>query len=379
MNRKKILIVGAGNLCLQILQILAPRNTFHLYVASLSLEKTTRLCNLVQLGALQLGVVSSITPLEMDLSDIARTAETFAQIKPDMIINCASLQSWRVITELPKPFFDALDLAQFGPWLPMHLAPAYNLMRAVRQSGIRVLTINAAFPDAVNTVLDKVGLAPDVGVGNVANLIPATRSAIAKLASCTPDQVQVKLIAQHYFSHYVPRAGLPRDANYSLSYRVKGVDCSGEFQDAEIFHRVRMDFRRLGGVDGQFLTAASAVTVISNIFSLDEVEVHAPGPHGLPGGYPLRIGMGQVLLSLPYGVSRADAIAINQRCQSQDGIHSINPDASVTFEPEQMAIMETLLGFSMLHMKLQDVHQWSIELARKYRAYVENARCSAIP
>ena len=29
MHRKKLLIVGGGNLCLQILQILAPRDTFH--------------------------------------------------------------------------------------------------------------------------------------------------------------------------------------------------------------------------------------------------------------------------------------------------------------------------------------------------------------
>jgi hypothetical protein len=374
MNKKKLLIVGGGNLCLQILQILAPHDTFHFYVASRNLEKTIGLCNLVRLGALQMGVVSSITPLEMELSDIPRTAASIVQIKPDIIVNCATLQSWRIITELPKPFFVALDQAQFGPWLPMHLVPAYDLMRAVKQSGIRSVTINAAFPDAVNVVLDKVGMAPDVGIGNVANLVPAIRSAIAKLDVCTPDQVQVKLIAQHYFSHFVPRGGLPSEANYTLSYRIKGVERTGEFKDAEIFQRVRTDFRRWGGVEGQFLTAASAVTVISNMLSVKEVEAHAPGPHGLPGGYPVKIGQGRVLLSLPNGVSRADAIAINQRCQRQDGIYSIDADASVTFASEQMAVMETLLNFSMPKMKLQDAHQWAIELAHKYRAYAEKAR-----
>lgn len=373
MHKKKLLIVGGGNLCLQILQILAPRDTFHIYVASRNLEKTTGLCNLVRLGALQLGVVSSITPLEMELSDISRTAASIARIRPDIIVNCATLQSWRIITELPTPFFVALDQAQFGPWLPMHLVPAYDLMRAVKQSGVRSVTINAAFPDTVNVVLDKVGMAPDVGIGNVANLVPAIRSAIAKLDECTPDQVQVKLIAQHYFSHFVPRGGLPSEANYRLSYSIKGVEQARKFQDAEIFRCVRTDFQRLGGVAGQFLTAASAVTVISNILSPEEVEAHAPGPHGLPGGYPVKIGLGRVLLSLPRGLSRADAIAINQRCQRQDGIHSIDADASVTFESEQMAVMETLLGFSMPKMKLHDARQWSVELAHKYKAYADSA------
>lgn len=373
MDRKKLLIVGAGNLCLQILQIMVPRNRFHFYVASRDMEKTTRLCNLIQLAALQMGVVSSITPIQMDVNDIARTSETLARIKPDIVVNCASLQSWRVITQLPKPFFDALDQAQFGPWLPMHLTPTYYLMRAVKHSGIKTVTVNAAFPDAVNTVLDKAGLAPDVGIGNVANLIPATQMAIAGLAACAPDQVQVKLIAQHYFTHYVPRSGLPQEAQYSLSYWIDGVEWTGRFRDADIFFLARTQFRRLGGVDGQFLTAASAFKVLDNLFSEDEVDLHAPGPHGLPGGYPLTIGMGKVLLSLPHGLSRAEAIEINKRCQRQDGIASINADASVTFELEQMSIMETLMGFSMPHMKLHDVEQWSVELGQKYKNYAEKA------
>ncbi|MGV8920133.1 MAG: hypothetical protein ACOH2R_20405 [Pseudomonas sp.] len=379
MYRKRILIVGAGKLCLQILQILAPRNGFHFYVGSRDLEKTIRLCNLVRLGALQLGVTCSLEALELDLDDIDRTAETLALIKPDMVINCASLQSWRIITELPKANYEALDQAQLGPWLPMHLAPAYNLMLALVKSGLRrksVPVINAAFPDAVNAILDKVGLAPDIGVGNVANLIPATRMAIAMLGSASPDQVQVKLIAQHYFSHYVPRAGLPPEANYKLWYRVNGVDCTGKISDAEIFHQARSQFRRLGGVEGQFLTAASAVSVISNIFSIDEVEVHAPGPHGLPGGYPVRLGAGQVLLSLPDGVSRAEAIVINQQGQRQDGIESIEANGGVRFALKQMSIMTEQLGFEMPYMLLQDVQQWAAELGHKYQSYAKKARHS---
>ncbi|WP_268797076.1 hypothetical protein [Pseudomonas huanghezhanensis] len=374
MQRKKLLIVGGGNLCLQILQILAPGNAFHFHVASRDAESAARLCNLVRLGALQLNANLSIRPWQMNLveAQIEQNAEILSYIKPDIIVNCASLQSWRVITQLPKAAFNTLDQAQLGPWLPMHLAPAYALMRAVKQSGVKAMVVNMAFPDAVNTVLDKIGLAPHVGAGNLANLVPATRCAIAMLARCEPDAVRVKLIGQHFFSHFVPRGGLPAVANFHLRYWINGVESTGRFSAERIFASVSTDFRRLGGVDGQFLTATSAVNVICGLHALEETETHAPGPHGLPGGYPVRIGMGQIVLSLPHGITRAEAISTNQLCQRQDGIEMIHPDGSVSFGSEQMAVMESSLGFFMAKMQISEASDRAAELAAKYKAFADN-------
>lgn len=376
MQRKKLLIVGGGNLCLQILQILAPRNQFEFHVASRDIEQTTRLCNLVRLAALQQEVMAQIWCWEMDLveSAIERNAETIVRIRPDIILNCASLQSWRVITQLPRASFDALDQAQLGPWLPMHLAPAYALMRAVMQSCPKCLVVNAAFPDAVNAVLYKVGMAPAVGVGNIANLVPATRSAIARLAGCEALRVRVKLIGQHFFSHFVPRGGLPPQAHFNLSYWIDERECTGYFSSREIFAIVAEHFRRLGGVDGQYLTAMSAVSVVEALFAETEVHVHGPGPDGLPGGYPIKAGMGRVLLDLPYGVRREVAIQLNEAGQRQDGIQAIQADGSVTFGSEQMSIMQRMLGFSAAEMKIQDAAELARELGRKYAAFADHIR-----
>lgn len=376
MQRKKLLIVGGGNLCLQILQILLPRNQFEFHLASRNLEQVTRLGNLVRLGALQLDVSAHIECWEMDLVEgwIDRNAQTLARIKPDIIVNCASLQSWRIITQLPKATFEALDQAQLGPWLPMHLAPAYALMRSVKQACPKALVVNAAFPDAVNPVLYKVGMAPDVGVGNIANLVPATRSAIARLARCEPTRVYVKLVGQHFFSHAVPRQGLPSAANFNLCCWIDGRERSEEFDPHEVFALVADRFRRLGGVDGQYLTAMSAVSVIENLFSEQEVHVHAPGPHGLPGGYPVKVGMGQILLGLPYGLRREEAISINEAGQRQDGIQAILADGTVVFGREQMNVMEELLGYFMPDMKVQDAAACAAELGRKYHLFADRAR-----
>jgi hypothetical protein len=166
----------------------------------------------------QLGQYIAIKPVIADLTDIAKVTRVLREEAPDMLVNCASLQSWRVITELPKPAFEQLDQAQFGPWLPMHLTLMHGLMQAVKASGIAAITVNAAFPDAVNPILSRVGLAPDIGVGNVANLIPAVRCAIARLLECAPVDVQVRLYAQH-FSATTSRVAVAPRASYRCSMR----------------------------------------------------------------------------------------------------------------------------------------------------------------
>lgn len=394
MSKKKLMIVGGGNLCLQVLQILAPRNAFDFYVAGRDAERTLRLCNLVRLAASQLGQEIRIEPVTMNLVEqaVERNTETLHRLRPDIILNCASLQSWRVITQLPKECFEHLDKAQLGPWLPMHLAPAWALMRAVHGAGIRnqlfpglgerTVVINAAFPDAVNPVLDKLGMAPDAGIGNIANLVPATRAAIAALLRQNIQAVKVKLVGQHYFSHYVPRGGLPTNANYHLCYWVWNgkfyEERTGEVSDQAIFEQVASQFRRLGGVDGQYLTAASAVSVVENLHAVDEVEAHVPGIRGLPGGYPVRVGLGGVRLSLPYGITREDAIATNLRGQRQDGIDMIHPDGRVSFGSSHMAIMEGVLGYHRSAMKVSEVAECADELGRKYREYVSRIRSQGV-
>ncbi|MBD8709287.1 hypothetical protein IFT47_21880 [Pseudomonas sp. CFBP 13711] len=379
MHRKKLLIVGGGNLCLQILQILAPRNQFEFHVAGRDLEKATRMCNLIRLAALQQNVTVQIHSHQMDLREscISRNAETLLQIRPDIILNCASLQSWRVITQLPAERFAALDQAQLGPWLPMHLAPAYALMRAVKQSCPKSLVVNAAFPDAVNPILYKVGMAPDIGIGNIANLIPATRSAVAHLSGCLPTQVCAKLVGHHYFSHSVPRHGLPPqrlEASFNLTYWIDGEERTDEHTAEAIFGCVAREFSRLGGVDGQYLTAMSAVTVLENLHAEHEVRVHGPGPQGLPGGYPVKVGMGKVLLDLPYGVTREEAIKVNEAGQRLDGIQLIRADGTAVFGEAQMQVMQRELNFAMAEMRVCDAAAWAEELGSKYLAYAEGAQ-----
>ena len=373
LRKHKLLLVGAGNLCLQILKILAPKNAFEFVVLGRDEESTIRLCNLVALSCAQLGQYIAIKPVIADLTDIAKVTRVLREEAPDMLVNCASLQSWRVITELPKSAFEQLDQAQFGPWLPMHLTLMHGLMQAVKASGIAAITVNAAFPDAVNPILSRVGLAPDIGVGNVANLIPAVRCAIARLLECAPVDVQVRLYAQHFFSHYVPRGGLPPRASYRLFYEVKDRPVLPRLPAEAIFSTVRSEFRRLGGIDGQFLTACSAVTVIEGLFSPTPVLAHAPGPLGLPGGYPVSLREGRIDVQFSPDCPQDEAVHINSICQSQDGIDEIHCDGSVTYNPQCMAVMQAMLGYSKKTMAIEQSAEFAHELASKYRSFKHSA------
>ncbi len=373
LRKHKLLLVGAGNLCLQILKILGPKNAFEFVVLGRDEESTLRLCNLVALSCAQLGQYIAIKPVIADLTDIAKVTRVLREEAPDMLVNCASLQSWRVITELPKPSFEQLDQAQFGPWLPMHLTLMHGLMQAVKASGIAAITVNAAFPDAVNPILSRVGLAPDIGVGNVANLIPAVRCSIARLLECAPVDVQVRLYAQHFFSHYVPRGGLPPRASYRLLYEVKDRPVLPRLPAESVFSTVKSEFRRLGGIDGQFLTACSAVTVIEGLFSLTPVRVHAPGPLGLPGGYPVVLREGRIDVQFSDDCPQDEAVRINSICQSQDGIDEIHCDGSVTYNPQCMAVMQAMLGYSKKTMAIEQSVEFAHELASKYRTFKHSA------
>ncbi|MFY1699883.1 hypothetical protein [Solwaraspora sp. WMMA2101] len=374
-RRPLIMIVGMGDLSTRVAKLLAANPaTNRLVLAGRDVEGNQRLGNLVRFAAANLGSYPDIASVSMDLDDIAATAETLARVRPDVVFMGASLQAWHVITRLPKDIFEALDEAQFGPWLPMHLTLNYQLMQAVRMSGSHARVVNAAFPDAVGPVLRQVGLAPTIGIGNVANIIPAlTFSAAAELGE-PPEDVRVQLVTQHYFSHYVPRFGTAGDGAYALAVSVRGVDRTDQVRHESLFARLTGDLKRQGGIAGQHLTAASAVRVLTAMATGSGAFAHAPAPDGLPGGYPVRVDRDGGTIDLPAGLTLAEAVEINERCQRSDGIEAIHADGSVTFTEPEMAIMRKYLGYECRTLSLPETAVAAAELRDRFAAFAATFR-----
>src|SRR5437879_3998550 len=130
-------------------------------------------------------------------------AAALARIRPDVVVNTATLQSWWVITQLPEVVWRRLEeRARFGPWLPMHLTLALKLMQALRTAGVSAAVVNVAFPDAVNAVLAGLGLAPTCGAGNSDLLRAGIRWAAARRMNVPVREVAVYLLAHHFHVVY---------------------------------------------------------------------------------------------------------------------------------------------------------------------------------
>jgi hypothetical protein len=57
----------------------------------------------------------------------------------------------------------------------------------------------------------------------------------------------------------------------------------------------------------------------------------APGPLGLPGGWPVRIEAGRIALDLPAGVTVGDMLPCQHAWARADGIEAIAADGTVHF------------------------------------------------
>jgi hypothetical protein len=370
MNSPSIMIIGLGDLGGRVLDsIIRWSNSNRIIVGARDHDAAHRRVNLALFSAQQVGFDPTISIETVDLHDIDRTAETIAGVNPGIIFNSATLQSWRIITELPPDIFKQLDEAQFGPWLPVHLTLMWKLMQAVRGSGVAAAVVNSAFPDATNAVLGKAGLAPTCGIGNVANVIPALRNSAAGQLGAAVRSVQIRMVAQHYVSHAIPRYGDSGEAPAHIQVLLDGQDVTTKIDRPALLRALTGPLKRMGGREGQTLTAASATLVLRAMTSDSGEVVHAPGPNGLPGGYPVRFNRLYPTVVLPNGLSLEDAIKINESGQRADGIESIGADGTVQFASRQMAIMKDMIGYYCESMPLSDCEMWAGELRSKYAIF----------
>lgn len=372
MARSTIMMIGIGDLGGHVLELLvrAPGSR-RIITADINEDWAYRKTNIAAFGAAQLGHYPEVEFVKVDLYNIDQTSEVISKYKPDIIYSAVSLQSWWIINALPKEVFEKLDIARFGPWLPMHLTLIYKLMQAVKQTGLDIKVINSAFPDATHPVLDKVGLAPTIGIGNVANPVPAIRGSIAHRLARPMKDVTVYFFAQHYVSHYLPRFGNTGGAPYYLKAMVDGEDVSAEVNMQEVFADIPIRYRRPGGRDGQILTASSAAAITLAVADDAGEFTHAPGPSGLPGGYPVRVDRNEGKVILPKGLTLEEAIGINEEGQRYDGIDRINQDGTVYFNEKSVDIMKEMLSYECNVMKLEEAEAQSKELSRRFKEFSE--------
>ncbi len=370
MNRDSLMIIGLGDLGGHVLEILARiPNIPKIVTADINEEWGVRKTNSAIIGAFQLGLYPEIEFVKLDAFDIDQTAKVLKEIQPAIIYNSMTLQSWWVITQLPQDAYKAVDEARYAPWYPMHFVPAYKLMQAVKKSGIKTHIVNAAFPDVVNPALHKIGLTPTVGIGNVDNLFCNFKIVAGKTFNVPLRSVTVYVVAPHFISYYAARYGNAGGAPYYVKVMVDDKDVTSKIDMNKFFADVVTVGKRPGGTKAHPVVASSVCRIILGIL-FDTKEIgHAPGPNGLPGGYPVKLSAEGVEVFLPEGLTLDEAMRINNEGQFFDGVESIEKDGTVVLTDKSAGIMKKLLDFDCKVYAIKDCEAKAKELDEKFKKW----------
>jgi len=371
MGREKIMIIGAGQLGGIVLEYLARiPNICELVVSDVNEEWGFRKTNSAILGASYMGLFPHITFQRIDLNNIDETASIFKTLDPTIIFNGTTLQSWWVVGQLPKEIHAKLYTG-LGPWVPMHLTLAHKLMKAIKEAGVKPFVVNSSFPDAVNPILDKVGLAPTIGIGNMDLIIPALRKTVAEKVGAPMRNVGIKMIGHHYHGYHFPRHGTGCEAPFYLRIFVGDEDVTDRFDIKSLVSEIPKHARRPAGAAGQYVVAASSLKNIMAIYNDTGEITHAPGPQGLPGGYMVRLSRKGAQVVLPNNLTLQEAIRINEEAQKYDGIEAIHDNGNVRFTEKSWSTMKEYLGYDCKEMSVDESEERSKELRDKFMDFAK--------
>lgn len=223
------------------------------------------------------------------------------EFNPDGVLLCASHQSPAEGKLRPSAWTDLLGSGGYGSSLPLQADLAVVAGR--HAADVDAWFVNACLPDLVNPVLRALGIPVLCGVGNVSVLAAAIQSELE-----LSDQRELALLAHHVHLHHA----LDDPDEARAWHQAAALDV----------HDLLAPVRAAGSADStelNHITGYAAALVIDALLTGEELVTSLPGPHGLPGGYPVRVHDGTVTLRLPAMLSREAAISTNQRWSLLDG------------------------------------------------------------
>lgn len=122
-----------------------------------------------------------------------------------------------------------------------------------------------------------------------------------------------------------------------------------------------------------FLTAGCTIQLIRAFLSERGVLIHAPGPEGLPGGYPIIVSREALNFAPIEGLTLEEAIAINERSHRFDGIERIKNDGTVVFCSEAAEVLRAELGYECKRLSPGEAEERAKELVSRFQEYAR--RC----
>ena len=314
--RADILIFGSGSFAGRIAMDLVATATQSVTVA-IAGRNADRLAWLETAGnarAAMFARPARIAAHRVDLSVANAAAAVIAATQPTVVVQAASFQTGNVISQQGNAWSRLVADGGLSATAVLQAPLSVEVARAVKAVQPRAHFINCCFADVVNPLIAALELPIACGVGNVAILSNA-------FAGTLPRQTPLKVLA-----HY-QNLGAWRQPEATRSGRSARV-WIGDKEIADVYAQFAcVQLTREPAIE---ISGASGVPLMQALAGRRDWTGHVPGPHGLPGGYPVRLRGGALELDLPSGLTLDEAIAWNLSYELESGL-VVAPDGQATY------------------------------------------------
>lgn len=312
-----ILIFGTGNFAGRIALDLATTASepVTVAIAGRNVERLNWLRTAGNARAAMFGRPARFVTHDVDLSGATAAAETITAVAPNVVVQAASFQSGSVISNQGNAWTRLVAEGGLSATAVLQAPLSIAVARAVKAVRPQAYFINCCFADVVNPLIAALGLPISCGVGNVAILANAFAGSLAL------GPGRLKLLA--HYQNLAPWRR-PAETRTERSARV-WID---EQEVENVYARfAAVQLTREPAIE---ISGASGVPLFLAMAHGRDWSGHVPGPHGLPGGYPVRLTGGTLDLDLPSALTREEAIAWNLRYEEESGL-VVSPDGRATY------------------------------------------------
>jgi len=315
----------------------------------------------------------------VDLLEIDSAVGALEEAEPDVVTTAVTLLPYGAFEALPSSVTD--DLVEFAPngpgfacIVPGQIPLVHNLMQAIERADIPTPhVINASLPDVINPTLDRIGAGPVAGSGNVAHLVAPIKLICRRQFGVPMEAVDVYLAISQTGVHASFVNCSLRDVPYYLKVLVDGDDVSDEIDlDVEL-QRQRLPFPTQPGEEEiSTVTGASSARIASALLNDTGEVLHAPGPNGLEGGFPVRFDRSGAEVVLPDDITREEALEICREGNRFNGIERIDDDGKIVFTETTRDVLEEFLGVDIPSCSPSNALDVTADIVHGYQELASN-------
>jgi hypothetical protein len=316
MAQNRILIIGLGDLGKRIIYLLIKNPAIaEVLIVARHFEAGAGFARLANAcGDVKVRIESC------NVLDIEAMNSLISKEKPSLIVQCGSLLSPWLVYERNDETARILREAGLAIQLAAQLPLITSLMLALQQSGFDCPVVNCSYPDITHPVLHRLNLAPTIGIGNAGMI---HRLLVANLQNYHESD-RLRVFAHHAHVRQVVKGRNGRQSNLPLPRLFLGQSPI-HMDDLSIDQTPIPMNRELNA-----LSAFHADEVITALLpDSNPIYTAAPGPFGLPGGWPVKLGNGKASLDLPEHFNMEDMIIFQQEMGKIDGVDRIENDGTV--------------------------------------------------